>query len=170
MDHDPMLTIILLLVALALVMQAGAMVGFWLSSRKMNRQLDSIREDIKLRVDPIAQSVSEILASSREPVRAITANLAEVSRVLRDRTRQVDGVMEDLVDKSRLQIIRADQMVSDLVQKVEATVEAVQRQVMGPIQEIAALFKGLRTGLEFLFSRRRAPATSEATQDEQMFI
>jgi hypothetical protein len=30
--------------------------------------------------------------------------------------------------------------------------------------------KGVRSGLEFLFSRRRVTNVSEATQDEQLFI
>jgi len=66
--------------------------------------------------------------------------------------------------------VRVDQMVSDLVTKVETTADVVQRNVLAPIQEISAVVKGVRSGLEFLFSRRRAPSVSEATQDEQLFI
>jgi hypothetical protein len=53
---------------------------------------------------------------------------------------------------------------------VETTADVVQRNVLAPIQEISAVVKGVRSGLEFLFSRRRAPSVSEATQDEQLFI
>jgi hypothetical protein len=79
-------------------------------------------------------------------------------------------VVADLVDKTRFQVSRVDRMVSDLVQKVETTADVVQRNVLAPIYEVSAVVKGVRSGLEFLFSRRRAPSVSEATQDEQLFI
>jgi GTPase len=90
--------------------------------------------------------------------------------MLRDRTNQVDRVVAEVVERTRLQIIRVDQVVSDLIQKVESTAEAIQRQIIAPIREVSAVVKGVRTGLEFLFSRRRSAKVPEATQDEQMFI
>ena len=90
--------------------------------------------------------------------------------MLRERTANVDEVAAELLEKSRLQMIRVDRMVSDLVEKVETTAGAVQRGVLGPIQEISAVVKGVRSGLEFLFTRRRVTNVSEATQDEQLFI
>jgi hypothetical protein len=170
MANDTALTVVLILVAVAVLMQAAAMIGIWLSMKSLHRELQGVRADVKQRLDPLTQSVGEILANSREPVRAITTNLAEISRMLRDRTDHVDGMVADLVDKSRLQIIRVDQMVSDLVLKVETTADVVQRNVLAPIQEVSAVIKGVRSGLEFLFSRRRVPSVSEATQDEQLFI
>ena len=82
----------------------------------------------------------------------------------------MDTLVAELVDKSRSQIIRVDQMVSDLVQKVETTADAVQRGVLAPMQEVSAVVKGMRAGLEFLFTRRRTTSVSEAAQDEQLFI
>ena len=79
-------------------------------------------------------------------------------------------VAAELLEKSRSQIVRVDQMVSDLVEKVETTADSVQKGVLGPVNEVSAVVKGVRAGLEFLFSRRRVTNVSEATQDEQLFI
>lgn len=170
MPQDNMLTVVLVLVAIAIVLQASAMVGIWLTVRKIPGQIEGVRSDVKQRLDPLAQSVTEIVANSREPVRNISTNLAEISRILRDRTGQLDSTVAEMVDRSRLQIIRVDQMISTLVDKVETTSDVVQQNVLAPIQEVAAIVKGVRTGLEFLFSRRRSTSVSDATQDEQMFI
>lgn len=170
MPQDSMLIVVLVLVAVAIVLQASAMVGIWMSVRRIPTQIENIRADVKQRLDPLTQSMTEILENSREPVRSISANLAEISRILRDRTGHVDAVVGDLVDKSRLQIIRVDQMVTNLVEKVETTSDAVQQNVLAPIREVAAVVRGVRTGLEFLFARRRSASVTEATQDEQMFI
>ena len=163
-------TIALILVALAILIQAGAMIGFWLTLRKIPPQIEAVRGDLKQRLDPLAQSVTAIVGDAREPLRTITSNLADISKMLRERTTDVDTLVAELVDKSRLQVMRVDQMVSDLVKKVETTSDAVQRGVLAPMQEVSAVIKGMRAGLEFLFSRRRATSVSEAAQDEQLFI
>jgi len=170
MEQSTGLTIALILVALAVLIQAGMTIAIWLVLRKIPSQVEAIRADFKQRFDPVAQSVTDILVNAREPLRTIIANLADISRMLRERTRDADGLVAELLDKSRAQVIRMDQMVSDLVQKVETTSEAVQRGVLTPIQEVSAVIKGMQAGLEFLFSRRRTTSVSEAAQDEQLFI
>jgi len=170
MAHETLLIAVLILVAVAVFMQALAMLGIRATVAKLPGQIENIRADVNQRLDPIHRSVTEILTDTREPVHNITHNLAEISRILRERTGQVDLVVEDLVDKTRLQIVRVDQMVSDLVEKVENTSETVQRSFLLPIQEVTAVMKGVRAGLDLLFSRRRESSVTEATQDEQMFI
>lgn len=170
MDQNIGLTVALILVAVAVLMQAWVMLAIWLALRKVPAQIESVRSDVKQRLDPLTQSALEIVQNSREPLRVITANLAEISQILRDRTTSADRLAAELLDKSRLQIARVDLMVSDLVEKVESTADSVQKGVLGPIQEVSAVVKGVRSGLEFLFSRRRVTNVSEATQDEQLFI
>jgi len=170
MEQNTGLTVALILVAIAVLMQAGAMLGIWLAVRKVPGQIETVRVDVKQRIDPLAQSVLEIVNNSREPLRTISANLAEISTMLRNRTFNADQVAAELLDKSRTQIVRVDRMVTELVEKVETTADAVQKGVLGPISEVSAVVKGVRSGLEFLFSRRRVTNVSEATQDEQLFI
>jgi ABC-type transporter Mla subunit MlaD len=169
MEQTTGLTIALCLVAVAVLIQAGMTIVIWLALRKIPGQVEAARDNFKQRFDPLAQSVTEILTNAREPLRAITTNLAEISKMLRERTSDVDGLVAKLVDKSRAQVIRTDRMVSDLVEKVETTSDAVQRGVLAPIQEVSAIIKGMQAGLEFLFSRRRTTSVSEAAQDEQLF-
>jgi hypothetical protein len=170
MEQNTGLTVAIVLVAIAVLMQAGAMLGIWLTVRKIPGEIDNVRADVKQRIDPLVQSMLEIVNNSREPLRTIAANLVEISQMLRARTADVDAVAADLVEKSRAQIIRVDQMVNNLVDKVETTTDAVQRGVLAPFGEVSAVVKGVRSGLDFFFSHRRVTNVSEATQDEQLFI
>ena len=170
MANDGVLIFLGIVVTIAILMQASAMVGMWLAVRKIPGQITQIRSDVRQHLDPLTTSMTELLTITREPLQTVTSNLAEISQTLRERSAQVDEVVEDLMDKSRVQIIRADQLMANLVDKVEVTTDKVQETVLGPLNEISAVIKGVQSGLDFLFSRRRPAGVGETTQDEQLFI
>ena len=170
MANDGVLLLFVIVVTVAVVMQGCAMFGMFLAVRKIPGQIDQIRADVKQRIDPLTQSATELLTGARDPLKTITANLAEISQTMRERSTQVDTVMEDLVEKTRVQVIRADQLMTSLADKVETTTDKVQETVIKPLNEISAVIKGIQSGLEFFFSRRRPAGASDATPDEQMFI
>jgi len=171
MTQDTLLTIFTAVAALGLAGQAAAMLGLYFSLREIPRQLEDIRRSVKDRIDPLAEVVKEIVAGSREPVHAITANLAEISQMARERTSSVDQVLGDMLEKSRVQIIRVDQLITSLTQKVETIADTAERRLIAPLQEVSAVFAGVRTGLEFLFSGKRAkPNVDRNVHDEELFI
>jgi hypothetical protein len=82
---------------------------------------------------------------------------------------RVDATLTDIVDRTRLQVIRADEFVNSTMDKLEETREVVQRTVVSPVRQLSGLMHGLGAGFETLFSRRRGRASVNAPQDE-MFI
>jgi len=171
MTQDTLLTIFIAVAALGLAGQAAAMLGLYLSLRDIPRQLEDIRREVKIRIDPVAEAVKEIVSGSREPVRTITTNLAEISQVLRERTSSVDHMLGDLLEKSRVQIIRVDQLITSLTHKVETVTDTAERRLIAPLQEVSAVFAGVRTGLEFLFSGKRPKSNVDRNaHDEELFI
>lgn len=101
MEQTTGLTVAIILVAIAVLMQAGAMLGIWLALRRVPGQIESVRADVKQRIDPLANSVQEIVNNSREPLRTISSNLAEISTILRDRTSSADQVAAELGEEPR---------------------------------------------------------------------
>lgn len=170
MDHGTIIAVFVVIAAIALATQAAVLVSFYLLAQRMRRELSRTSADIKRQVDLVAGQVLEIIEIYREPIRTVTANIAEVSRVIRERTGQLDEALDDLTGRSRVQVARVDQLITDLIAKVEAASSAVQRGVMNPLREAFAVVKGVQTALDLLFSRRRPSSVSEATQDEEMFI
>ncbi|HKS94908.1 MAG TPA: hypothetical protein VJV74_02120, partial [Terriglobia bacterium] len=105
------LVVFVLLAAIAILLQALVMVGIYFALQNLHRDVLGIQADTKQKLESLnqmSQRVIEFVADSREPVRTLTNNLAEISRTLRERTAQWDGVAEDLADRTRLQIIRLD--------------------------------------------------------------
>ena len=205
----------LFLSALAVFLQALAVVGMWLYFRKMQ----AMAADMKQRLDPLIRASQEIVADSREPLHKILGDLAQTSGMIRERTSDVntllidvveksrsqvtrldevlgeiaeksraqvehidqmisvgagnvDALLSEVLDKARVQVARVDLLLTDLVQKIETTSDLMQRRALAPINEIAAVVKGLQAGLQFFFTRRpySGRASEPATQDEQLFI
>ena len=170
MAHETVLTIFIIIAAAAIVLQAFSMFGLYVSIRRIQGEVKDLRADVTRRIDPLAQSLTDIVSNSRDPLRSITSDLAEVARVLRERTGRVDDVLDDLLDRFRLQVIRVDQTITDVLEKVDKTTSAVQRNIIGPVAEASAVLKGVQAGLDFFLSRRHQSRTSDVPQDEQMFI
>ena len=170
MAHETVLTIFVIIAALALVLQALAMFGLYKVVQRMQGEIANIRAELATRINPLAETLTGMITEAREPLRMITADLAEVTRVLRERAGSVDDVLDDLVDRFRLQVIRVDKTITDVLEKVEKTTTIVQRNIIGPVSEAAALLKGIQAGLDFFLARRRESRTSDIPQDEQMFI
>lgn len=169
MDHGTVLTVFVVIAAIALVIQAAMLAGLFLIAQKIHRRVSEADGGLKRQAD-LAVQVLEIIASAREPIRLTVANMVEVSRIIRERTGQLDEAFGDLTVRSRDQLVRIDQLVEDLIAKVDSTANAIQRSVISPFREVFAVGKGVQTALDIMFSRRRPSSVSHATQDEEMFI
>src|SRR5215472_41578 len=138
MAHPIVLTIFIIIAALALVLQGLAMFGLYKVAERMQVEMSSLRAEISSRVDPLADSLVEVMRDSRDPLRSIAVDLAEAARVVRERAASVDEVMDDLLDRFRLQVIRVDQTVTDVLEKVDKTTTSVQRNIIAPVSEASA--------------------------------
>ena len=95
--------------------------------------------------------------------------------MLRSQVQRVDATVNDVVDRARLQIIRADELLSRTLDRVEQTSDMVQKTVISPVRQLSGMMQGITVGLEFLFGgrgRRNGGSREErrpVPQDE-MFI
>ncbi len=65
----------------------------------------------------------------------------------------------DIVDRTRLQVIRADELLNRTMDRIEETSDVVHRTVVSPVRQLSGSIQGLTAGLEFLLGgERRSPA------------
>ncbi|MGH9395907.1 MAG: hypothetical protein ACRD18_03520 [Terriglobia bacterium] len=170
MDHATLIVVFGVIAAVAIVIQMLILLGLFLMAWKVYKQVMLVSREAKRHMDTVVQTALDVLAQSREPVKTVTANLIEVSRIVRERAVTLDSTLGDFLDKTRLQVSRVDLLISALMDRVESTAGAVERGVLGPLREFSALTRGILSGFGFLFSHRRASTGREAAQDEEMFI
>jgi len=88
---------------------------------------------------------------------------------------RLDATVNDIVDRTRLQVIRADDIVTRTLDRVEETSELVQHTVVSPVRQISGIVQGLSVGISAFLSqtrtsRRRRSNAARVTQDEELFI
>jgi len=164
------LTIFIAVTAAAVVIQAGILVAMYLAVRQSTARLEALSNEVRAKILPTAEMAQSMLAELKPKVETLVANAADSSVVLRKQIERVDATVNDVIDRARLQVIRADELLGRTLDRVERTTDMVHKTVVSPVRQVSGLIQGLSTGVEFFFSgRRRARQTAPAAQDE-MFI
>jgi len=168
MDNT-ILTIFVVVTALAVLMQAGILLGMFIALRKTSAKVESLAEEVKTKVLPTAELAHSMIVELRPKITTVLDNVSVSTTVLRTQMERVDATLTDIIDRTRLQVIRADEFVNSTMDKLEETREAVQRTVVSPVRHISGLMHGVTAGVEAFFSRRRERESVNVPQDE-MFI
>jgi ribosomal protein L6P/L9E len=110
-----------------------------------------------------------MMSELRPKIAIVADNVSVSTTMLRTQMERVDATLTDIVDRTRLQVIRADEFINSTMDKLEETREVMQRTVVSPVKQLSGLMHGVSAGFEALFSRRRERSSVAAPQDE-MFI
>lgn len=163
---------IMIVTSIILVTQVLVLIGILLSVRRLTTNIDRVRNNLELKVDPTIDDLREVLGETKKVlvgVQVIAENFAQVSEMVKVQVQRVNDVIEDTTDRARLQIAKVDDVVSDAVDRMQATTEVVQQSVLAPVRELSALIAGISSGMQFLFSKRKNHV-DEVHQDEELFI
>jgi len=170
---DPVLKVFIYATAVAVILQMLILLGLALSVRKTSTRLEALAADVHGRVLPILAATESILNDSRGKLETITANMASTTTTLRNQMDRLDMTVNDIVDRTRLQVIRADDIVTRTLDRVEETTELVQHTVVSPVRQLSAIVQGVSVGIGAFFGKartRRRRDGSRVTQDEELFI
>jgi hypothetical protein len=166
---NTLLIVFIVVTALAVVVQAGILAGMYVALRKTSGIVELLAEEVRTKVIPTAQLAHEMITELRPKLITVTDNVSASTTVLRTQLERLDATLTDIVDRTRLQVIRADEFVNSTMDKLEETRDAVQRTVVSPVRQLSGIMHGLSVGLEAFLGRRRERANANAAQDE-MFI
>ncbi len=169
MENANLLILFVALTAVAVVIQAGMLIGMYLALRKTSAQVEALAVDVKTKVLPTAEMAHSMLTELRPKIDTLVSNASEASTIVRTQMQRLDAALSDILDRTRLQVIRADELLSRTLDRVETTTEMVHQTVVSPVRQLSGLVQGLTAGLEFLIGGKRGRNGTPTPQDE-MFI
>jgi methyl-accepting chemotaxis protein len=152
---DDKLTIFIALTGIAVLLQAGVLLAMYLAMRKTTNDLQALAGEVRTKVMPSIDQAHQIISDLRPKLDVIAENVKDTSSTVKGQVQRLDATVNDMVDRARLQIIRADELLSRTLDRVEHTSEVVQKTVVSPVRQISGLMQGITVGLEFLFAGRR---------------
>src|SRR5437764_6448266 len=164
-----LLTIFIVVTAAAVLLQAGILFAMYFAMRKTSAKVESLAEEVKTKVLPTAELAHSMMSELRPKITTVVDNVSVSTTMLRTQMERVDATITDIVDRTRLQVIRADEFVNSTMDKLQEPREVMQKTVVSPVRQISGLMRGVGAGLEAFFSRRRTRSSVSAPQDE-MFI
>jgi len=172
---DPVLKIFIYATAVAVILQMLILLGLAISLGKTSRKVEKLANEVHGRALPVLSSAETIINDSRGKIDIVMSNLVATTGTLKTQMDRLDATVNDIVDRTRLQVIRADDIVTRTLDRVEETSELVQHTVVSPVRQISGIVQGLSVGISAFLnqtrnSRRRRSNAARVTQDEELFI
>jgi hypothetical protein len=169
--NDTLLGIFIAVTAVAVVIQAGILVGLYVAVRKSTAKMEALAAQVTTKALPTMETVQSMLVEMRPKLDVLTVNLSESSTLVRNQLGRFDATLTDALDRTRLQVIRADELLNRTMDKVEETSDAVHKTVISPLRQVNGLMSAISTGVEvFLGQRRRHPKNGAGVPQDEMFI
>lgn len=168
---DNWIRLFIILTAFAVMIQAGIMVMLYFAVRKSTTKMEAIATETKNRALPAIESAQSLLVELRPKIEAMATNVAESTTLVRGQLTRLDATLSDVLDRTRLQVIRADELLNRTMDKVEETTEVVHKTVVSPLRQFSGLVSAISTGVEvFLGQKRRPPRNGMGVPQDEMFI
>jgi hypothetical protein len=159
---ESLLTLFVALTTIAIITQAGVLVGIYVMSKRLSEQVERFMKDTREMMVP--------LRSIADNLRTASANLVEIGLSARDQFRRVEAMVTDSGEALHMQLERFDRVSQNVIDRINETAEIVQDSVVRPVREVAAVAKGLSRGFGALFFGRGRSTVDQARQDEELFI
>jgi hypothetical protein len=159
------LTIFVIVAAVALFAQAFAFVGLLFVARDMRTKVLAVWPEIESMIATSRRSVDR----AEKHIASIGASGVAIMEVTKQQLAKVDELLTDASTRAKVQMERAEMVMDDTMTRVQETVTVVQRGVLRPVREVHSIFTGVRTAFSHL-ARGNRPTVDHVTSDEEMFI
>jgi len=169
--NDNLLITFIAVTAFAVLLQAGILVALYLAVRKSTDKMEALATEVKSKALPTMETVQNMLVEMRPKIEVMTTNFSESSTLMRNQLGRIDATLTDALDRTRLQVIRADELLNRTMDKVEETSEIVHKTVISPLRQVNGLMAAISAGVEvFLGQKRRHPKNGAGVPQDEMFI
>ena len=156
--------------AAAVVIQAGILVALFVAVKKSTSRMEALATEVKTKVMPTVDTAQSMLVEWRPKIDNIASNVSETTTVVRGQVERLDATVTDIVDRTRLQVIRADELLNRTMDRIEETSDVVHRTVVSPVRQLSGIIQGLTAGLEFLLGGERRRRHDVSVPQDEMFI
>src|SRR6185312_9960764 len=148
--NSRLLMIFVGMVALAMVVQAIALIMLAVGAAKARKRTMAMIEEVRAKAMPAIDSTQEFVRNYAPKLMTLAENLAETSTVVRRKAEEFDATLSDVNNRARVQAARADDIATSVLTGAAEAVAAIQHGIRVPVREFTGLMNGLKAGLDVL--------------------
>src|ERR1700761_5239825 len=156
-SSQTLLVIFVAVAALSILMQACFTLAILIATRKAQKKLISVADDLRLHALPVVISSREVVQDLTPKLKTIGDNLTAASATLRSKAEQIGAVVGDVANKTQGQVTRVDAMVKVTLDQLTSAVQAIEHGIAGPVRQVNGIINGLRAGVEVLRQKNPDP-------------
>jgi hypothetical protein len=153
--NSGLLMIFVGMVAVALTVQAVALIVMAVGAAKARKRGLEIAEEIKSKLMPVIDGTHGIIHDVSPKLKVITENLVETSHVVRSKAVEFDATMGEANRRARTQMATIDGMISKTLAATADVMSSVEHAVRVPVREVTGLVNGLKAGLDVLVGKAK---------------
>ncbi|WP_348268570.1 hypothetical protein P8936_04945 [Edaphobacter paludis] len=154
--NSTLLMVFVGLVALALIVQAIALVTIAMGAAKARKRVLVIAEELRAKAIPVLDSTGDFMKSTAPKMIVLAENLVETSNLIRHTATGLNATLNDVNSKARVQAARADEIVTTILMGTAEVVDSVQAGIRVPVREFNGLVSGFKAGLDVLVGRSKS--------------
>jgi methyl-accepting chemotaxis protein len=162
-----LLVVFIAVAAVSMLMQAGFTVAIFVGTRKTQKKITALADDVRLHALPVIMSSRELLQDVSPKLKTITENLTATSATLRTKADQVSGFVGDVTGRAQAQASRVDGMVKGTLDQLTYAVQAIEHGIAAPVRQVNGILNGLRAGVEVM--RSKTP-DNHLDPEEDLFV
>jgi methyl-accepting chemotaxis protein len=182
--NDPLfwLVIITAIIAISFLIIAAAMIAMAVyvnrAVKTVNR-LEERFEPLMTRATELSAQGTAIAVQGRQiaeqfnvmsgHLSTATMNLAESTTLIKEEVRGIMALADETAEMAHQKVQIVSRAIDTTHERVIDTTEFIQRKVIEPARELAAILAGLRRGLEVLVAPAPSPI-NRSYGDDEMFI
>jgi hypothetical protein len=145
---ESLLTVAVILTALAIIVQAGVLVAMYLMSRRLANKADVLMT--------ASQQLMPPLETITNNLKTVSNDLAESGKIAREQTLHVQRLVTETHQSIRDQIVEVRERVLD-------SVDEARTVVMRPVRQYAAIATAIAEGVRTFFSGRKPETVVDET-------
>lgn len=168
--NQTLLTVFVAVTAIAVVLQMAILFALYLTTRKTAENMQALAKRVEGEALPTLQAARVLLVDNRPRIDEIITNFQQTSVTVRTQAERISTTMDDVVDRTRLQIIRADEMVTRTFDRVEETADTMQHSVLSPLRKLSGVMTGIIAGFGEFIGGRQVRRAQKAVPRDEMFI
>jgi hypothetical protein len=143
------------MVAIAMVVQAVAVIVLAIGTAKASKRALEIADELRVKIGPLLETTQTVIHDAAPKVKIITENLVETTHMVRSKAQEFDATATELNMKTRAQAARVDGMVTSVLNTTAEISETLQRAVKVPVREFTGLVNGFKAGVDVLVGRAK---------------